>query len=290
MIDPTEHSISEILDWIRTSRIPSAHPKAQERTKGGYSMTLQGYNQWTDDALFLLNYVANKDNDRYDDFLKRYKDIDPIGFNALVGRMYHTEEQQEEDVTALVPTTAPPPTTTLAPPPTTTTTLPPPSTTTTTMVPTTTVVPTTTTAVPPTTTYMIPPTTTRPQEPSSIWPKEEDARYGTQGGARPHSPHAPFWPRRPADWPYAKGPKYGEMGEDDLTLNIGPDDWGAPPGTAAAPPPEPFDPAVLANVPRTEMKGWPEAGPLKIIGDFLTGYFNPGQQSDISPDVEVAQL
>ena len=287
MIDPTEHSISSILDWIRTSREPSDHPKAQAPTKGGYQSTYEGMTEWVKDVMFLLGYVADKDIDRYERFLQDTKRRDPIGFNALVGSMYHTEPQQEEDVTVLVPTTTTPPPTTTVPPPSTTV---PTTTTTTTMVPTTTVVPTTTTAVPPTTTYMIPPTTTRPQEPSSIWPKEEDARYGTQGGARPHSPHAPFWPRRPADWPYAKGPKYGEMGEDDLTLNIGPDDWGAPPGTAAAPPPEPFDPAVLANVPRTEMKGWPEAGPLKIIGDFLTGYFNPGQQSDIFPDVEVAQL
>lgn len=51
--------------------------------------------------------------------------------------------------------------------------------------------------------------------------------------ARPHTPHGPFGPRRPADWPWGPGPSL-EFGPGDTTLNLGPDDWGAPPGTPAA--------------------------------------------------------
>jgi len=132
MIDPTEHSISSILDWIRTSREPSDHPKAQAPTKGGYQSTYEGMTEWVKDVMFLLGYVADKDIDRYERFLQDTKRRDPIGFNALVGSMYHTEPQQEEDVTVLVPTTTTPPPTTTVPPPSTTV----PTTTTTTTVPT----------------------------------------------------------------------------------------------------------------------------------------------------------
>lgn len=69
-------------------------------------------------------------------------------------------------------------------------------------------------------------------------PEDEDTWpiwYAPQ--ARPHTPHGPFWPRVPSDWPYGPGrdarrKEYEESGagQNDLTLNIGPDDWGHPPG------------------------------------------------------------
>ena len=228
MIDPTKHSISYILDWIRESRKP-AHPKAPER--GGYEPTFEGMEQWIDDVMFLLGYVADKDEDRYNDFMGRCRERDPKAYNALVGRIQHTQEQQEEDVTKLVPTT------------TTTTTLPPPPTTTV-PVPTTTV-PVPTTTVPPPTTTLPPPTTTVPDDPEpddrgrhvrTVDRPTPDRRGWTwppppKGPeTRPHSPHAPFGPRRPADWPYGPGPSL-EYGPGDTTLNLGPDDWGHPPGT-----------------------------------------------------------
>jgi len=263
MIDPTKHSISYILDWIRESRKP-AHPKAPER--GGYEPTFEGMEQWINDVMFLLGYVADKDEDRYNDFMGRCRERDPKAYNALVGRIQHTEEQQEEDVAELVPTTTTlPPTTTTVPVPTTT-------------------VPVPTTTVPPPTTTLPPPTTTVPDDPEpddrgrhvrTVDRPTPDRRGWTwppppKGPeTRPHSPHAPFWPRVPSDWPYARGPKYGEIPEGDSTLNVGPDDWGAPPGTPAAQPPGDAQPTGAV----TE---WPTEGPLKILGDFLGGYLNPG--------------
>ena len=268
MIDPTKHSISYILDWIRESRKP-AHPKAPER--GGYEPTFEGMEQWINDVMFLLGYVADKDEDRYNDFMGRCLERDPKAYNALVGRIQHTEEQQEEDVTELVPTT---------------TTLPP-----------------TTTTLPPTTTTVPPPTTTVPVE---VEPERRGRHVRTVDRptpdrrgrhvrtvdrpvpdrrgwtwppppkgleTRPHSPHAPFWPRVPSDWPYERGPEYGEIPEGDSTLNAGPDDWGAPPSTPAARPPGDAQPTGATME-------WPTEGPLKILGDFMGGYLNPGADWD----------
>jgi len=278
MIDPTKYSISEILDWIRESRKPSDHPKAQAPTKGGYQPTYEGMEQWVEDVMFLLGYVADKDIDRYNDFMGRCKNRDPIGFNALVGSMYHTEPEQEEDIRKTVPTTPPlPPTTTTVPVPTTT-------------------VPVPTTTVPPPTTTLPPPTTTVPDDPEpddrgrhvrTVDRPTPDRRGWTwppppKGPeTRPHSPHAPFWPRVPSDWPYARGPKYGEIPEGDSTLNVGPDDWGAPPGTPAARPPGDAQPTGAV----TE---WPTEGPLKILGDFLGGYLNPGADWDYEGKVSTS--
>jgi len=221
--------------------------------------------QWVEDVMFLLGYVADKDIDRYNDFMGRCKNRDPIAFNALIGSMYHPEEQQVEDVTGLVPTTTVPTTTT-------TTTMPPPEVTApppiTDIPPTTTVPPPTTTVPPPTTTVPDRDRPRRPHEPrptgSWTWPPPPKGPE-----TRPHSPHAPFWPRVPSDWPYERGPEYGEIPEGDSTLNAGPDDWGAPPGTPASRPPGDAQPTGAV----TE---WPTEGPLKILGDFLGGYLNPG--------------
>ena len=282
--DPSAYSITEILEWIRTSRDPSDHPKAQAPTKGGYQPTYEGMEQWVEDVMFLLGYVADKDIDRYNDFMGRCKNRDPIGFNALIGSMYHPEEQQVEDVTGLVPTTTVPPTTTTTTMPPLDVEAPPPI-----------------TDIPPTTTappdgqpqprmpgtwpqfppqHILPPVHTvpprdrprRPHErrPPGGWPWPPPPK-GPE--TRPHSPHAPFWPRVPSDWPYARGPKYGEIPEGDSTLNVGPDDWGAPPGTPASRPPGDAQPTGAATK-------WPTEGPLKILGDFMGGYLNPGADWD----------
>ena len=259
MIDPTEHSISSILDWIRTSREPSDHPKAQAPTKGGYQSTYEGMTEWVEDVISLLGYVADKDINRYNDFMSRCKVRDPIGFNALVGSMYHTESQQEEDVTVLVPTTTVPavtvpPTTTIPVPTTTvptTTTVPPP---TTTVPPPTTTVPPPTTTVPPVTTTVPPPTTTtRPEEPSSIWPKV------------PPIQHAPF--PLPGRGDLAGIPHADPLVEGRATALM-----------EGGERPQRLRPRPIAGLPMQEMKGRPETGPLKTLGDFLTGYLNPGAQ------------
>ena len=265
MIDPTKYSISEILDWIRESRKPSDHPKAQAPTKGGYQPTYEGMEQWVEDVMFLLGYVADKDIDRYNDFMGRCKNRDPIGFNALVGSMYHTEPEQEEDIRKTVPTT---------------TTLPP----------------TTTTVPPPTTTVPVEaeperrgrhvrtvdrPTPDRrgrhvrtvdrpvPDRRGWTWPPPPKGPE-----TRPHSPHAPFWPRVPSDWPYARGPEYGEIPEGDSTLNVGPDDWGAPPRTPAAQPPGDAQPRseiaadwdeALASAEPEGAARWIPTHPLDIV-------------------------
>jgi len=261
MIDPTEHSVSYILDWIRESR-KAPHPKAP--AGGGYEPTHEGMSKWVNDVMFLLGYVADKDIDRYERFLQDTKGRDPAGFNALVGSMYHTEPQQVEDVTALVPTTTVPDVT---PPPTTT--IP---------VPTTTPPPTTTPGVPP----HQPPTSRPPWDSPFPWAppagpptlpsfREPDRRgdwtwppppKGVE--TRPHSPHAPFWPRVPSDWPYARGPEYGEIPEGDATLNAGPDNWGAPPGTPAARPSGDAQPTGASL-------GLPEEGPIPAIVGALQG-------------------
>ena len=343
MIDPTEHSISEILDWIRESRKPDVHPKAEDRTtKGGYSMTLQGYEQWTDDVLLLLNYVATKDNGHYGDFFKRYKDIDPVGFNALKGRMGHPKltdmdkafedwfrtgvdnmlyggidlegnwradlielfewmefeahpetghpylaeelfekviggftgdpgqrgELPVEDVVELpvedvVPTTTPPPTTTPGVPSHQPPTLRPPWDS---------PFPWAPPAGPPT----LPPFREPDRRPDWTWPSPPS---GHAGGTRPHTPSGPFWPRVPADWPYASRDQrrraYEESGagEDDLTLNMGPDNWGAPPGTAAAQPPgDDISTGAL-------QAGLPEEGPIPAIVDAIRGGIEQGAET-----------
>jgi hypothetical protein len=249
------------------------HPKAPAR--GGYEPTYEGMNEWVDDVMFLLGYVADKDIDRYERFLQDTKRRDPAGFNALVGSMYHTEPQQEEDVTVLVPTTTTPPLPT--------TTVPPPSTTVPTTTTTTTTVPPPTTTVPPPTTTVPVPTTTVPPPTTTITRPLDDRRSsppsGHAGGTRPHTASGPFWPRVPADWPYASRDQrrraYEESGagEDDLTLNMGPDDWGAPPGTAAAQPPgDDISTGAL-------QAGLPEEGPIPAIVDAIRGGIEQGAET-----------
>ena len=47
-------------------------------------------------------------------------------------------------------------------------------------------------------------------------------------------------------------------------MNVGPDDWGAPPGTPAAQPPG--DPVQIGG-----WTGWPEEGPIPGVLDALKG-------------------
>ena len=214
--------------------------------------------------MFLLGYVADKDEDRYNDFMGRCRDRDPKAYNALVGSMRHTEEQQVEDVTDLVPTT-----TTLPPPSTTTTTLPPP-----------------TTTVPP-------PTTTVPDAPEAddrgrhvrtvdrptpdrrgwTWPLPPRGRETV-----PHSPRAPFWPRTMALPPVMAGrpvpsreerrKAYEESGAgerlDDLTMNWQEDNWGGGPAFIAEQ--IPGDPVQIGG-----WTGWPEEGPIPGVLDAIKG-------------------
>jgi hypothetical protein len=327
MIDPTEHSVSYILDWIRESRKPDVHPKAEDRTtKGGYPMTLQGYGQWTDDVSFLLDYVATKDSGRYSDFSKRYKGIDPVGFNALKGRMGHPKltdmdkafedwfrtgvdnmlyggidqdgnwradltelfdwmgfeahpetghpylaeelfekiiggstgdpgQRGELPVEDVVPTTTPPPTTTPGVPPHQPPTLRPPWDS---------PFPSAPPAGPPTS----PPFREPDRRGDWTWPLPPKGQE-----TRPHTGYGPFWPRVPADWPY--GPSRDERreayeesgaGANDSTLNVGPDDWGHPPGTpgGGVSPGDDISTGAL-------QVGLPEEGPIPAIVGALQG-------------------
>ena len=299
--NPSAYSVSEILDWIRTSRDPSDHPKAQAPTKGGYRDTYEGMEQWVEDVVYLLGYVKAKDNkdgdDRYQNFLNSYQKYDERGCNALIGRIYHTEAERKEDIEDLVPTTTVPTTTTTVPVPATTTTTPVGPESTTTLPPPS----TTTTTLPPPTTTIPPPTTTVPDDPEAddrgrhvrtvdrptpdrrgwTWPPPPRGRETV-----PHSPRAPFWPRamdlppvmagRPVPSREERRKAYEESGAgerlDALTMNWQEDNWGGGPAFIAEQ--IPGDPVQIGG-----WTGWPEEGPIPGVLDALKGGVEQSMQA-----------
>ena len=233
-------------------------------TEGGYETDVEGMRRWRSDCSEFLVWLQANEPEMFGEFRYRYSSLDSEGWKALVGFAggFHDkpsgppdESQLESDLEALVDNPVgedvPAPTVTTPAPTTTTTTTKPPTTTTTTTVP-----PTTTTK-PPTTTTTPPPTTTKPPRTIPVTPDtgpEVTAPPTTTEPPFQHPPvetipslpekPLPLRPRPPGTWPVA--PDYprdlnppedegsGRRVEDGGTLNIGPDDWGAPPGTPAA--------------------------------------------------------
>ena len=283
-------------EWLR-SRVSAERPGVAPGsvTEGGYDTDVEGMRAWRSDCSEFLVWLAENEPEMFGEFRYRYMELDPEGWDALVGfgAGFHDkpagppdESQLESDLESLVDNPVvdgvPAVSAVLPPPPVegspgssdspreegvpervrtipgdlpATPTSPTP-------------------AVPPRRIPVTPdlPPGLHPRMPGT-WPVAPEYPFrpgGPDGGGsgrgpgrrrphrpvpagsppappvkgpetRPHSPNAPFWPRRPPDWPWPPGPGHGEMREGDTTLNVGGNlEWGAPPGTAAAsmqPPP-----------------------------------------------------
>jgi len=220
-------------------------------TEGGYDLDVEGMRAWRSDCSEFLVWLQANEPEMFGEFRYRYSSLDSEGWKALVGFAggFHDkpagppdESQLESDLEALVDNPVgedvPAPTvTTPAPTTTTTTTVPP---TTTTKPPTTTTKPPRKIPITPDTGPEVtaPPTTTEP--PFQYPPVETIPSLPEKAlPLRPRSPGT--WPVAP-EYPFPTPPRPGGPGrgpgrrrvEDGGTLNIGPDDWGAPPGTPAA--------------------------------------------------------
>ena len=189
-------------------------------TEGGYDTDVEGMRAWRSDCSEFLVWLQANEPEMFGEFRYRYSSLDSEGWKALVGFAggFHDkpagppdESQLESDLEALVDN----PVGEDVPAPTVTT--PAPTT-------------TTTTTVPPTTTTVPPPTTTKPPRTIPITPDT-----GPEVTAPPTTTEPPFqYPPVETIPSLPEDEGSGRRVEDGGTLNIGPDDWGAPPGTPAA--------------------------------------------------------